>query len=158
MKMTEALKRASANMQPGVIASSGFLGSDQRSLADIIAADEASMTHLGLQWEALAARMRFLLQAGMTGLGEPTEVAGTWIIKVDETRGKIASPWEDGLCRKVNARVSIGDKYLIYNELSIFMAEKHHFLQGRGSPFRIEPDQALAVLFPPENPLVSTLA
>ena len=149
MKMSQELKQAQANMQPGVILPGGFLGSDVRPLADIIAADEAAMRHLGLDWTELADRMRLLLGAGLTGLGEPVAVGDHWRVVASDTRGRLASPWEDGLFGKETVTVSLADgQSLVFNELCVFLAERHHFLQGRGSPFRLEPEDLARVLFP----------
>ena len=152
MKMTEELKKAQANMQAGVIAVEGFLGQDSRLLVDIIQHDEEEFRKLDLDWDAAAARLRALLKAGSDGLGEPITVEARWLIRVDETRGTLPSPWEDGIFHKVNAEVELLEqgkptgKKLLYNELCLHLLEKHHFLQGKGSPFRMEPALIKAVL------------
>jgi len=152
MKMSEELKKAQANMQPGVISVQGFLGSDTRPIVDIIQHDEEAFRLFGLEWEAVGAKLRELLKKGSDGLGEPTTVANRWLIRVDETRGTLPSPWEDGIFHKVNAEVQLlaaGQRVgnpLIYNELCIHLLEKFHFLQGKGSPFRLEPATLKEVL------------
>jgi hypothetical protein len=35
---------------------------------------------------------------------------------------------------------------LVYSDLSLHLVEAHGFYEGRGSPFRLEPEQILAVL------------
>ncbi len=142
MKMSPQYIKAQANMQPGVITSSGFLGEDERPISDIIEHDEETMRKLGLDFEETAAAMRRLLAEGLKGLGEPTTVDGVWRVQVNDARGFLACPFEDGIFRKTNVaveRVSTG-KLLLYSDLSLHLFEKHHFLQGRGSPFRIEPE------------------
>ena len=154
MKMTEELKKAQANMAAGVIAVEGFLGYDQRNLADIIQHDEEEMRRLNLDWDAVSVRLRELLQKGSAGLGEPTTVEKTWLVRVDETRGTLPSPWEgEGIFHKVNCEVrrlnkegKPEGKLLLFNELSLHLFEKHHFLQGRGSHFRLEPADIKTVL------------
>jgi len=154
MKMTEELKKAQANMAAGVIAVEGFLGYDQRNLADIIQHDEEEMRRLNLDWDAVSVRLRELLQKGSAGLGEPTTVEKAWLVRVDETRGTLPSPWEgEGIFHKVNCEVrrlnkegKPEGKLLLFNELSLHLFEKHHFLQGRGSHFRLEPADLKTVL------------
>ena len=154
MKMTEELKKAQANMAAGVIAVEGFLGYDQRNLADIIQHDEEEMRRLNLDWDAVSVRLRELLQKGSAGLGEPSTVEKTWLVRVDETRGTLPSPWEgEGIFHKVNCEVrrlnkegKPEGKLLLFNELSLHLFEKHHFLQGRGSHFRLEPADLKTVL------------
>ena len=153
MKMTEELKKAQANMQAGVIAVEGFLGHDPRLLVDIIQHDEEEFRRLALDWDIVAAKLKELLKLGSDGLGEPTTVAHQWLIRVDETRGTLPSPWEDGIFHKVNCEVRRVDsdgkpvgKILLYNELSMHLLEKYHFLEGRGSSFRLEPADIKTIL------------
>ncbi len=154
MKMNDDMKKAQANMAAGVIAVEGFLGYDHRDLATIIQQDEEEMRRLNLDWTVVAAKMRDLLKKGSDGLGEPITVEKTWLVRVDETRGTLPSPWTgDGIFHKVNCEVRRLDKQgkpegkiLLYNELSLHLFEKYHFLQGRGSHFRIEPADLKTVL------------
>jgi len=154
MKMTDELKKAQANMAAGVLTVEGFLGYDQRDLATIIQQDEEEFARLKLDWGVVATQMRDLLKKGSAGLGEPTTVTGTWLVRVDETRGTLPSPWNgEGIFHKVNCEVrrlnkegKPEGKILLYNELSLHLFEKHHFLQGRGSHFRMEPADIKTVL------------
>jgi hypothetical protein len=146
MKMSPELTKAQANMQPGVITSDGFLGDDDRPIVDIIQDDEEEMARLGLSFEESAKKLRELMEEGRKGLGEPVTVERQWLVRVDEARGFLPSPFEDGIFRKVNAQVErldesgkpTGDR-VAYTQLSLHLMEKHHFLQGKGSPFRLNP-------------------
>jgi hypothetical protein len=157
MKMSPEYAKAQANMQPGVITSDGFLGDDRRPIADIISEDEAKMGQLGIDFDEAVARMRHLMEEGRKGLGEPVTVDGTWIVQVSEARGFLASPFEDGIYRKVNAQVSVAENgqpsgpRLLFSELSLHLMEKYHFLQGHGSSFRLDPHAIKDVIFP-EHP------
>lgn len=152
--MSPEYQKAQANMQPGVITSDGFLGDDNRGILDIISADEAAVDQLGMDFDTIVERMRHLMNEGRKGLGEPVTVDDTWIVQVYEARGFLASPFEDGIYRKVNAQVQRSDKAasdtekLLFSELSLHLVEKYHFLQGKGSSFRLEPSAIKAVLFP----------
>ena len=154
MKQTEELKNAQASMEAGVIAVEGFLGFDQRNVSEIIQHDEEEMRRLNLDWDLVAGKMRELLKKGSDGLGEPITIENTWLIRVDETRGTMPSPWTgDGIFHKVNCEVrrlnkegKPEGKLLLFNELSLHLFEKHHFLQGRGSHFRLEPTEIKTVL------------
>ena len=159
MKMSPEYVKAQANMQPGVITSDGFLGNDTRPIVDIIADDENIMRRLGLDIDEVVAQMRHLLDEGRKGLGEPVTVGepgtadGKWIVQVFEARGFLASPFEDGIYRKINAQVAVAagghasDVKILYSELSLHLIEKYHFLQGRGSSFRLEPQAIKDVLY-----------
>ena len=147
--MSPEMKKAQTNMAPGEITAAGFLGDDRRPLGDIIEADEEAMGSLQLDFEETARKLRHLMEEGRKGLGEPITVDQSWLVKVDESRGFLPSPFEDGIYRKVNATVTRTDKNVtvLYSDLSVHLLEKHHFLQGKGSPFRLEPRILKAVLY-----------
>ena len=152
MKKSPEYTKAQANMQPGEITSDGFLGDDDRPLVDIIAADESAMAAEGASFDEAAKKMHYLMNEGRKGLEEPVTVDDKWIVRVSEARGFLASPFEDGIFRKVNAQVELAPggkgtgEILWFSELSIHLMEKHHFLQGRGSPFRLDPTKIKKVL------------
>ncbi len=141
MKLSPDLKKVQENMQPGVITQTGFLGDDARSFIDIIAHDEELMDEVGITFEQVVDQMNFLLEEGLKGLGEPTHVKDTWLVKIDEARGYLPCPWEDGIYRKRNVQVKHlkSGKVLNFSDLSIHMINAHHFLQGKGAEYRLEP-------------------
>ncbi|NNM67085.1 MAG: hypothetical protein HKM06_03615 [Spirochaetales bacterium] len=153
MKMTEELKKAQANMLPGVLTAEGFFGHDQRSLADLIQHDEELMQKEKLDWLLVAQKLKELLVLAEDKQGEPVLVGNKLRVRsTDETRGTIPSPWEDGIFHKMNVELELlengqptGTKVL-YNELCIHLLEKHHFLQGQGSLFRLEPSVLAKIL------------
>jgi hypothetical protein len=152
MKMSPEYTKAQENMQPGVITSNGFLGDDTRNIVEIIEADEEAFERLGLDFDEVAKLLRRLLEEGRKGLGEPVTIDNKWIVTTTEARGHLASPFEDGIFRKVNARIErapdgkpTGEELLV-SDLSLHLLEKNHFLQGKGSSFRNEPEQIKRVL------------
>jgi hypothetical protein len=145
------LHKAEANSAAGVLTVDGFLGNDSRSLARIIREDTLAFTELGLDWARVADRLDDLLIRGSEGLGEPITV-GAYLVRVAETRGNLPCPWEDGLLRKRSVTVQrlengspVGAE-LLYSDLSVHLLREHRFLQGKGSPFRLEPHVILEVL------------
>lgn len=152
MKMSPEFAKAYANMQAGVLTADGFLGEETRNLVEIIEADEEKCSAIGLDIDDAVARLRHLLEEGRKGLGEPVTIEGKWLVTVSEARGHLASPFEDGIYRKVNALIErapggrpTGESLLV-SDLSLHLMEKYHFLQGRGSSFRVEPEQIKRVL------------
>ncbi len=148
MKMTPKYIKAQENMKPGKITADGFLGSDDRNIVDIIEADEEEFEFLGLDFVEVAKMMRKLLKEGLKGLGEAIKY-DNWEIRVDEARGFLPCPFQDGIFRK---RVAIvknlnNNEEIIYSELSIHLLAAHHFLQGKGSKFRLEPIKIKKVLY-----------
>tara|TARA_B100000614_G_C14556661_1_gene495757 strand:- start:806 stop:1270 length:465 start_codon:yes stop_codon:yes gene_type:complete len=152
MKMSPEYTKAQENMQPGVITSDGFLGDDTRNIVDIIEADEEEFSRLGMDFDEVVGILRRLLEEGRKGLGEPVTIDGKWIVTTTEARGHLASPFEDGIYRKVNALIEHAPggtpdgTSLLVSDLSLHLMEKNHFLQGKGASFRIDPETVKKVL------------
>lgn len=142
MKNTQLEKDARERMKPGVITARGFLGRDERSLSDIIQADEEAFRRLGLEFDAVADRLEAWKEGGARGLGEPVTLEDRWLARTGDARGVLPCPWEDGVFHKNSVDVTdtkSGD-LIIYSDLSIHLLRVHHFCQGLGSPFRLDPE------------------
>ncbi len=148
MKQSPKYKMAQENMKPGVITADGFLGDDDRNLVDIITEDEEEMALLGLDFVEVAKLMRKLTREGLKGLGELIKYEN-WEIRVDEARGFLPCPFKDGIFRKRTTVVKNlkNGKELVYSDLSIHLLAAHHFLQGKGAKFRLEPKEIKEVLY-----------
>ncbi|MCK5200032.1 MAG: hypothetical protein KAR21_16855 [Spirochaetales bacterium] len=149
MKMTPAMKKAQENMQPGIIIADGFLGDEKIPIKDMIVRDEGEMNRAGLSFDEVSDRLAYFLEEGRKGLGEPVTVDDKWLIRVIDPRGHLPCPFEDGIFRKMTAEVerkSSGEKILI-TDLSIHLLKEHHFIEGIGSQFRLEPELVKRVLF-----------
>lgn len=147
MKNTQAEMDAYNRMKPGVVTALGFLGEDVRGLRDIIEADEEAMAYYTITFEHAADFLEFLKAKGQGGLGEPITVESRYVVTVGDARGKLPCPWQDGLYHKNSITVSDTQSgvTLVYSDLSIHMLRVHHFCQGKGLAFRLEP-QHLAKL------------
>lgn len=146
MKMRAEDVAAAERMAAGVLTSAGFLGSDARPLSDIIQADEEQFRALGLDFEAAADALEVLARRGAEGMGEPITIDGTWLVKSDEARGKLPCPYADGIFHKNSVTVERGGVRIIYSDLSVHLLRVHHFCQGRGSPFRLDPAALKSIL------------
>lgn len=159
MKNNAQDRLAHGRMLPGFITAQGFLGADTRFPADIIAADEEDFAQLGLDFVDVASRLAHLRDEGGKGLGEPITVDRKWVVQTGDARGKLACPWEDGIFHKNGISVRLaspgkpvescveGEDILIFSDLSIHLLATHHFLQGRGSAFRLEPSVLKTILY-----------
>lgn len=147
MKMNFDERAAYEKMKAGVLTSTGFLGSDTRPLSDIIEADEELFRALGLDFDLVADRLESLARKGSEGLGEPITVEGQYLVKSDEARGKLPCPYGDGLYHKNSVSVRKGEDTVIYSDLSLHLLRVHHFCQGQGSPFRLDPVVLKRLLF-----------
>ncbi|MCE1245481.1 MAG: hypothetical protein LWY06_02430 [Firmicutes bacterium] len=143
MKQTVQMEKIQANMAPGVITLSGFLGDDLRKLIDILIADEETVTLMGLSHDQIASRMIELRDAGVRGLGDFINVVPHFEVKVDSVRGKLPCPFGDpGVFPKTNTTVKNlkTGKEVTFTDLNIHMILAHGFYQGRGSLFRLDPE------------------
>ncbi len=159
MKQAGTDRLANDRMAPGVITALGFLGSDERAAVDIVAADEEAFAQSGLDFGEVAALLAHLRDQGGQGLGEPITVEGRWVVQTGDARGVLPCPWGDGVFHKNGISVRPvdpgkplescvdGEDILVFSDLSIHMLEVHHFLQGRGSPFRLEPSVLKSILY-----------
>jgi hypothetical protein len=149
MKQTQQMKRAQANMAPGVLTLEGFLGRDQRHLLDIIIEDEAVVQRLDVSHETIARRMQFLRDGGEKGLGEFVTVEPGILVRVDSVRGKLPCPFEDqGLFEKTTTTVRNEriNKDISYSDLHIHLIREHGFYEGKGFAFRLEPKELVEIL------------
>lgn len=141
MKMSPIFEKAQKNMETGILTKTGFLGDDKRKLVDIIQHDEELVKSFKLDFNLIINKLEYFLNEGKKGLGEPITVENKWIVKIDEARGFIPCPFEDGVFRKININIKKIDNNLEidYTSLSIHMIKAHHFFQGIGSEYRLEP-------------------
>lgn len=147
MKMNIDERAAYEKMKAGVLTSTGFLGQDTRPLTDIIEADEELFKALDLDFEQVANRLEVLARKGSEGLGEPVTVEERYLVKSDEARGRLPCPFGDGLYHKNSVSVQRGEDTIIYSDLSLHLLRLHHFCQGQGSPFRLDPVLLKRILY-----------
>ena len=148
MKMSPNMRKAQENMAPGVITADGFLGDDSRPLQDMIVETEELMRHYKLDIDDVVQILKDLMEEGRNGLGEPITVEDKWIVQTTEARGHLPCPFEDGIQRKITTvvrNIRLGES-IMYSTLSLHLLQKHHFLEGKGSTFRLEPDLVKRVL------------
>lgn len=141
MKQGPDMDAVQEQMRPGRITLEGFLGDDQRKLVEVLNENAAMLSSAGVGARELAARMADLRDLGRPGLGTPVEAPGGLQVLVETDRGKLPCPFGDpGLHRKTITLVrNARGEEVSYTDLGIHMLEAHGFLQGLGSPYRIDP-------------------
>jgi len=134
-------------MEPGRLSRDGFLGNDSRTLQDIIAADLATLQAAGIERENAANLLDELHEAADEALETPKTVCnGQVALLATEVRGRISCPFGCGTrVHKANIRIQARGLDLLLTPLSTHMIRRHGFFQGRGSPFRIEPDDLVTL-------------
>ncbi|MCE5280163.1 MAG: hypothetical protein ABFD92_17865 [Planctomycetaceae bacterium] len=149
MKQTIADQKVLERMAAGALCRDGFLGNDPRELSDIIAADTAAVEAAGLSHADVAAALSEAMARAAAGFGNlvpiRTHLAATYI----EAMGRIPSPWPgEGVFRKGELQVAdqASGRTIFATPLSIHLIAAHGFYQGRGSRYRLEPADAIALL------------
>lgn len=148
MKMSPFNNEVQTAMAPGIITERGFLGNDERAYIEIIQDDETKFAALRMDWDTVSDKLEYLLNEALKGLGEFRTVDNIWLCRVAETRGKLPCPFKDGLFfkRAVQIKNNSNNEELVFSDLSLHMIRIHHFLQGKGSDFRMEPEKIKKVL------------
>jgi hypothetical protein len=129
---------------------SGFMGSDTRTVWEIIDADMTTLEKLKTTKEKVAARMQEITDQGIQGLGDWIAASDTIRVRVDDTRGSIPCPWAHGVrCAKRITTIERTDtgQTLHWSDLSIHLILEHGFFQGKGSPYRLEPEYLVDALW-----------
>jgi len=135
-------------MRSGTLAAHQFLGSDLRSLADIILHDRLLLEPLGLTNEDLAERMRYFTEQA-TESQVPQVVDGKFEVEREEHKGSILCPFADNFQASksiIRVRNLETDKSVVWSDLNIHLIEEHGFYEGYGAPFRIDPVEYAQVL------------
>jgi hypothetical protein len=148
VKQTPELNRIQEKMRPGVLTLKGFLGHDDRKLADILETDHQTIQRLNLDTARIAVCLQDLADRGSDLMEQEVLVDNRYLIKVRDDRGKIPSPWGDGLFEKGD--VDLVDqktgKTLKWNRLTLRLLEVHGFFGGYGSEYRIDPEAIVEIL------------
>ena len=135
-------------MRPGQLSRAGFLGKEER-LLDVLAADNKYVVdELGLTHQELARHLHVLGAIGKRETKEFKYHGRRFKIELLAARGFQESPFDDGTRSNTNAKLANLDngKTLAYSLLVPVMVERYGFYEGKGTPYRVEPRQILAVL------------
>ncbi|MBC8207422.1 MAG: hypothetical protein ISR85_03825 [Kiritimatiellales bacterium] len=147
MKENPADKLIRDRLEPGHISVEGFLGTDKRPIADIIAADTGAVEAEGLTVELLGDFLENLHQIADAGWeGRVPAYEGNVTVRADETLGQIPCPFACGSsCHKAEVVVKDpdGNDLLRFSPLDAHLISEHGFFEGNGSPHRIEPKQLI---------------
>lgn len=149
MKQTPQEKKLYENFKPGKITKEGFLGDDIRHIHNIIEEDTHTVTRLGVSTQQIADRLQYFIEEGKKGLESVVDL-GDYTTYVRWSRGMLPSPFSDPkrLYHKIVATVVNKklQKELKYTQLNVHMIRDHGFFEGRGSVFRLEPEEVVEVL------------
>jgi hypothetical protein len=149
MKQTPQEKHIYENFKPGKISKDGFLGDDTRHIHDIIDDDRRTLDRLGITKEQMAERLQYFIEEGKKGLESVVDL-GDFTTQIQWDRGMLPSPFGDPkrLYHKIVAIVFNKklQKEIRYTQLNVHMIREHGFFEGKGSVFRLEPEEVVTVL------------
>ncbi len=149
MKQPPQLSQAQARMAHGALTRDGFLGTDSRNLVEILQDDDGRVRRLGLSHADLAAALQRLTDAALAHMGAPVVVDGRFEVRSVETMGRMPCPFSHpGLFVKAEVhgrRLDTGET-LVWTPLSVHLIGAHGFYQGRGSPYRLDPERLAGFL------------
>ena len=150
MKESPQTKNLEQILRSSKMVAGGFMGSDSRSVAEIIDADAFEVSKFGYTTEQLSARMQEITDVAKGGLGTWIEIDAQHQAMVEEARGSIPCPWPH-LRRYVKRITTVrrldSSQTIRWTDLNIHLIAEHCFFEGRGSAFRIVPDKLTKVIF-----------
>jgi len=141
------------HFQAGMLTKDGFVGSDSRSIEEIIRADQQLLSQIHFENTAVADRLQRFIDEGKNRLEDCVRL-GNQTIRVQWDRGMLPCPFaEPGLHPKitVTVRSERTGKEIRYSQLSVHLVRRHGFFGGKGSRFRLEPEE-LVKLFKEDQP------
>jgi hypothetical protein len=133
-------------LEPLAISGSGFLGKGEL-LSHVIAADTVTLEALGVTHDQIAARLQYFADR-TEKCGVDVQVDEMYIAKSTVSQGYQGCPWRDG--RKTDLDIDVTNirtsRKVRYSGLLPHLISEHHFFEGRGTSYRLDPLEAVLVL------------
>ncbi|HNX03274.1 MAG TPA: hypothetical protein PLE33_04480 [Candidatus Cloacimonas sp.] len=150
--MNETLKEVKirSRMMPGALTITGFLGNDERPLAEIIATDEQELKRLHRSVKEITDRMKYFSNASFDAYNNTVVIDDTYEVHTDTSKGTLTCPYgHGGLYRKYVTTLTNRKNNLTvrWSAMDIHLIEAHHFFEGKGSPYRLEPEILVKAIF-----------
>jgi len=141
------------DMRPGANAKAGsdkgFLGDGERLLKVMATDNELVVQRLKLTHQALAIHLLVVAAIGEKTKGGPFLYRGRrFKVTVRFSRGFQLSPFHDDAKTNADATIENLDngKKLDYSLLVPLMIERYGFYEGKGTPYRVDPERIVEVL------------
>jgi hypothetical protein len=134
---------------PSAFSAEGFMGYDTRSLKEIITDDAAQINELGSSISSIVQALRALYDTAEKALETPVQISPSITAIHYDTRGTIPSPIPgDGTYSKGETHITdtTNGMTIVVTPLSLHLIEAFGFFQGKGSPYRVEPDRAITII------------
>jgi hypothetical protein len=147
-----------SRMRPGVLSQGGFLGENER-LANVLAEDSQTLAELGVDYEELAEKLGALIQSGKSASHHTARI-DHFEVRVTSYSGFQMCPWSPDIHRSqctAGGGVQFSSlDWCIRNVhsgqemcgpgLIVHLIRDHHFFEGFGSPYRVDPRELARLL------------
>ena len=150
MKKTPEEKILEELLGSSQIVAGGFLGNDSRSLHDIIKADAVILAKLKYSHHQIAERMQQLTNIAKAALGTWVKVDEKTCARTEEAKGPLICPWPHpgAFAKRITVVKNVNSQDTIkWSDLNIHLIKDHHFFEGKGAAYRLEPKQLIDIIF-----------
>jgi hypothetical protein len=126
------------------------MGADSRGVDEVIAEDRAVLEKLGYNAAQVAMRLQELRDLARPALGNWVKISDVLEVKSEDYKGFIVCPWPHA--GRFEKRITTAQRLdtnqsASWSDLNIHLIKEHNFFEGKGSFFRIEPQDLIRVLF-----------
>ncbi len=132
------------------IVADGFMGNDNRTLYELLAADGRQLASLAITPRQLAQRMKEITEITIPQLGNWIKIDDNIKAKSDDFKGMLICPWPHPASfdkRLTTVQAVDSDEEITWSDLHIHMIGEHGFFEGHGSAMRIEPGELIRLIF-----------
>ncbi len=150
MKESPQAQKVEEMLRSSKLVAGGFMGNDPRSFSEIIDADMAALSRVGFTIEQITTRMQEITDIAISGIGTWVKIDRQRQAKVDEAKGWLVCPWpHPGRFAKRVTTVKLikSAEKMNWSDLNIHLIAEHGFFEGKGSAFRIEPEDLINTIF-----------
>ena len=150
MKESPQNKKLEEILRSAKLVAGGFMGSDTRSVSEIIDADALVLSRSDYTAEQVAHRMQEITDMAIDGLGTWVSIDEHRQAKVDEAKGSQPCPWPHigrFAKRVTTVKHTDSNRTVMWSDLNIHLIGEHGFFEGKGSNFRIDPEELISLIF-----------
>lgn len=145
MKQSPKEHSLDSRLRPSKFSGNGFLGNDTRQVQEIISDDKRAADRAGIDINCLVECLNDAYVKARDAMGATVKLGDRLSGTFKESMGKIPSPFPgEGVFPKGEAEVTENSTgaTLRLTALGIHLIKTHGFFQGKGSPYRIDPETA----------------
>lgn len=150
MKQSPEMEKLEEVLRSSKLVAGGFLGSDRRSVSEIVEADARQMADVSVTCQELAERMREITDIAKRQLGRRVVISENLQVWTQEAKGALVCPWpHSGSIQKriTTVRNIETGETVTWSDLNIHLIEEHEFFEGKGSAMRLEPIQLVELIY-----------